>query len=498
MTKRNRITFSFAAMLSLTVAASSFMSSMAVSFSDGANSPISTDEVRGQARIELNNAISAGRLSKEDGAKFSSALDVAGSVSDVERTWADLETAAQRAKEKHNTIENLLWEFTTKINKLQKDGIVSPEAMVVYRDRIKSIERLKKQFKGQDNFYDFWEYVVLGLDFSSLQERLDRALAHRQPPVETMDHLILRTDNYLLRNEVAARGLTVYKSFEVEPEDLLAARNSFVAILTDKSTSNLNTPKVRDMLYRRLLQLHYEPYRQFPNETDIDKAIVEVERLLDSGARNGNLSAFDDIRIRHELDLVKELKKAYPGVKHGIDPVEKELRLEEVRFMCLDLRTMQNWLQRSLRKDGDNDVAREELVRLMHRIDLAYFSHRITRQDVASLLASVDEALRTSKNGDELATKCREMEGRMDMMVSDFSMSPAQITPRLNEINRLITLLKIDQGSAARERDRIQQFLNGYEQLEPAKKYGVSIVAAAELEMLRKRINAQLKAQGAS
>lgn len=497
MTKRNRITFSFAAMLSLTVAASSFTSSMAV-VADGANSPISADEVRTQARVELNNAISAGRLSKDDGAKFSSALDVASSVSDVERTWAELETAAQQAKEKHNTIENLLSEFTTKVNQLQKQGIVSPESMVVYRDRLKSIERLKKQFKGEENFYDFWEYVVLGLDFSSLQERLDRALAHRRPPVETMDHLIMRTDNYLLRNEVAARGLTVYKSFEVEPEDLLAARNAFVAILTDKATSNLKTPKVSEMLYRRLLNLHYEPYHQFPSEVDIDKAILEVERLLDSGARNGNLSALDDIRIRHELDLVKEVKKAWPGVKPGIDPVERELRLEEVRFMCMDLRTMQNWLQRSLRKDGDNDEAREELVRLLHRIDLAYFSHRITKQDVASLLTAVDEALRKSANGAELATKCRELEGRMDMMVSDFSMSPAQITPRLNEINRLITMLKIDQSSATRERDRIQQYLSGYEQLEPAKKYGVSIVAAAELEMLRKRINAQLKVQGAS
>ena len=265
MTKRNRVTFSFAALLSLTVASSSFLSSMAVSSSsDGASAPISTDEVRTQARVELNNAISAGRLSKEDGTRFASALDVASSVSDVERAWADLEAAAQQAKSKHDSIDNLLNEFSVNVNKLQKDGIVSAESMVVYRDRLKSIERLRKQFKDNDNFYDFWEYVVLGLDLSSLQERFDRALANQKPQVETLDSLILRTDNYLLRNEVAARGLTVYKSFEVEPEDLLAARNSFCAILTDKSTSDLKTPKVREILFKRLRALHYEPYKAVP------------------------------------------------------------------------------------------------------------------------------------------------------------------------------------------------------------------------------------------
>ena len=238
--------------------------------------------------------------------------------------------------------------------------------------------------------------------------------------------------------------------------------------------------------------------KQFPSELAIDKAITEVERLLDSGARNGHLSATDDIRIRHELDLIKELKKAYPGVKPGIDPVERELRTEEVRFMSMDLRTLQNWLQRSLRKDGDNDEAREEVTRLLHRIDLAYFSHRLSKQDVSSLLTAVDEAFRKAANGAELATQCRELQGRMDMMVADYSMSPAQVAPRLNEINRLIALLKFDQAPLTRERDRIQQYLNGFEQLSPPQKYGVSIVAAAELEMLRKRVNAQLKLQGAS
>lgn len=498
MTKRKSIILAVGAIISLTVASLGNLSSLAVTSSDTANTPISAEELRALARVELTNAASAGRLNKDEETKFSTALDSASSVSDVERTWADFLTAAQQAKIKHDSIDNLQNTFTNFVTKQEKAGIVAPEAMVIYRDRLKSITRLKKQFRSNDNFYDFWEYVVLSLDLSSLEERLYRALAKTQPPVEGLNELVLRTDFYLLRNEVSARGLAVYKSFEVEPEDLLDARNRFQRILLDKATSNLKTPKVREMLYTRLMSLHYEPYRQFPNEVDIDKAIIEVERLLDSGARNGNLLANDDVRVRHELDLIKEIKKAYPGTKPGIDPVEKELRLEEIRYMSMDLRWLQNWLGRVLRKDGDNSESREQLARLMHRIVLSYYSHRITKRDVDRLLAELDVALRTISDDKSLGAKYREMQGEMDMMVADWSMSPAQITPRLNDINRMIASLHRDQSTVSRERDRIQQYLNGFEQLPAPQKFGVSIVAATELEMLRKKVDELLRQQGAS
>lgn len=498
MTKRKSIIVAVGALLSLTVASLGNLSSQAVTSPETANTPITAEELRAQARVELNNAASAGRLSKEEETKFSTALDSASSLSDVERTWAELETAAQQAKVKHDSIDNLQDTFTRFVTKQEKAGIVSAEAMTIYRDRLKSITRLKKQFRADDNFYDFWEYVVLSLDLSSLEERLSRALSRQYPQLEGLNELILRTDFYLLRNEVAARGLTVYKSFEVEPADLLDARNRFVRILQDKATSNLKTPKVREMLYTRLISLQYEPYHQFPNEVDIDKAIVEVERLLDSGARNGNLSAEDDIRVRHELDLIKEIKKAYPGVKPGIDPVEKELRLEEIRYMSMDLRCLQDWLGRALRKDGDNSESREQLSRLMHRIVLSYYSHRITKHDVDRLLAAIDVDLRTISDEAVLGAKYKELQGQMDMMVADWSLSPAQITPRVNDVNRMLASVHRDQSTVTRERDRIQQYLNGFDQLPAPQKYGVSIVAATELEMLRKKVDELIRQQGAS
>src|SRR5262249_8301023 len=153
------------------------------------------------------------------------------------------------------------------------------------------------------------------------------------------------TDNYIADNDVSARMVTTYKSFEVEPDNLQNAKNVFYTTVKDKVFSRNQTPEVHDQLVKRLKDLHYEasnPVNQFPTEQDLDKAIVEVKRLLDSGAVNGHLNAWDDARIEHELELVKKVKAAYPGPNPGIDPIEKELRMEEVRYMSQDLRFMQD------------------------------------------------------------------------------------------------------------------------------------------------------------
>src|SRR5262249_19338514 len=151
-------------------------------------------------------------------------------------------------------------------------------------------------------------------------------------------------------------------------------RQEMYQILKDKAHSRLATPEVKEQLYKRLLATNYESCSTLPPEADLDKAIVEVQRLLDSGARNGNLSADDGVRLQHELNMVKEFKKAYPGPNPGVDLVERELRKEEVRFMSCDLRMMQDWLGRVLRNDGDTQKGHEQMLRLIRRMDIAMFS----------------------------------------------------------------------------------------------------------------------------
>lgn len=459
---------------------------------------ISESDLEKPARTALKNAVKAGRMSKEEETEFAKRIDGATSLSDLESAWADLEARAQEAKAKHVTIDSLIDRFSSYLNQLQRKGIVTNSAAAPYLERLKAIKRVQKQFLLKDNFYDFWEFVILSLDLSSIEERLYRALASYQPMLEPINELVLRTDNYLLRNQVTARGLTVYKSFEPEPAELYAARDSFLNILKDKANSRLETPTVKKQIYKRLRALHYEPYKGLPLEADIDKAIIEVQRLIDSGARNGNLSAQDNVRLQHELELVKQIKNSYPGPNPGIDPVEKELRAEEVRFMCLDLRFLQNWLGRVLRKDGDNDASREELSRLLNRIDLAFFTHRISGYDMAEVMSLVDRAIKDAKTPEQLTQRCRDIQGQLDMMISDYSMAPAQTEARVVAISRLVGMLGADQSGPRNDLDRIQRNLLSLDKMDTPARYGKSLVYAAELEMVRSQVNQLLKAQRVS
>lgn len=489
---------SIVGLLSLSFALSGLMSANALSPAPNPTNyvPVSVEEVRSAAQKQLDDAISAGRISKEDADKFSDALKNAYSLSSVEEVWADVASTAQEAKSKHPSIDHLVTTFTNKLDNLQRTNMIMPSAADPYKERLKAIYRLKKQFYNNDKFYDFWEYIVLAIDLSSLDDKLERALTYNKISIEKLDDLILRSDNYVARNSVCARSLSTFKSFEIEPDHLRQVRQELYQVLQDKAHSRLATPQVKEQLYKRLLATHYEGCSTLPSEADLDKAIAEVTRLLDSGARNGNLSAIDGMRIQHELDLIKNLKKAYPGPKPGVDLVERELRKEEVRYMALDLRMLQDWLGRVLRKDGETEEGREQVLRLVRRLGLADFSHRINDKDVDVILADIDTAIKTSNNDAELAQKAKDIEGKLDMMVSDFSMEPANTSSRTSNIASLIGKLKLDQSSASADKDRIQRMLSGYDTLPATKKYGVSFVAASELEMVRNKVKALLKTQG--
>ncbi|MBX9687542.1 MAG: hypothetical protein K2X27_12620 [Candidatus Obscuribacterales bacterium] len=485
-------------LLAVSIAISGFVSAAAYSPAPGAGNyvPISVEEVKKEARTDLNHAKAAGRLSADEAAKLSSALDNAYSLSSVEETWGDILAKAQEAKVKHPSIDHLVTTWTRRLDGLVKSNTILPSAVGPYKERLKAIERLKKQFYNNDKFYDFWEYIVLAIDLSSLNDRLERALVHNRITVEKLNELILRTDNYVARNQVCARALTTYKSFEIEPDHLQQTRQELYTVLKDKANSKLSTPAVKEQLFKRLLSTHYEACSTLPTEAEVDKAIAEVQRLLDSGARNGNLTADDGVRLQHELLLVKELKKSYPGPTPGVDLVERELRKEEVRFMSLDLRMMQDWLGRMLRKDGDTEEGREQVLRLVRRLDLASFSHRITDADVNTLASALDDAIRTAKSDTELSNKVKDLEGQLDMMVSDFSLQPADTSARLSDISSLVNKLKSDQSSASADKDRIQRMVSGMESADAAHKYGMSVVAASELEMVRNKVYPMLKAQG--
>lgn len=458
---------------------------------------ITVDEVRQQAIIQLQNAQAAGRIAPESASQLHTNLQNASSIDQIEKTWTDLEAEAQNAKSEHVSIDHLTTTFSRYLESLRKKGTISSEAYISYSDRIKAIARLKKTFVNKNNnFYDFWNFVDLAIDISSLQERLMRALSDQDPPLETLNQLLLRTDNYLARNDLSARQLTVYKSFEVEPDELRQSKEILWTYLKDKAHSRTQTPWVRQQLYKRLFAIQYQAGKTMPSEADITKAIAEVQRLLDAGAINGNLMADDDVRIRHELELIKKIRTSYPGPNPGIDPVEKELRGEEVRFMSLDLRFLQDWLGRVLRKDGEVAEGREQVLRAVRRIDLAYTSHRITDTDMNSLIDSLNDSIKNASNDADLVASCRALEGRMDMMVSDYSMVPANAELRLKNITAMIARLSGEsQAVSNNDRNRIQQFLARTTGGTAAQKYGASIVASAELEMLRGKIKRALKYQ---
>lgn len=503
-----RLKSSVIGLLALSIVISGFSRATAYSPAPGGANyvPISVDDLKAEAREDLANAKAAGRLNAEEADKLGAALDSAYSVSSVEETWAELLSKAQLARVKHPSIDNLINTFSKRLDALVKAGTILPTAPdnpnYHYKDRLQAIYRIKKQFFNNDKFYDFWEYIVLAIDLSSLNDRLERALNYNNITIEKLNELTLRTDNYIARNQVCARELTTFKSFEIEPDHLQQVRQDLWTVLKDKAHSRLETPEVKKQLFDRLKFTHYEACSTLPTEPKIDKAIVEVQRLLDSGARNGNLSASDGVRLQHELNLVKELKKAYPGPNPGVDLVERELRKEEVRFMSCDLRMMQDWLGRVLRKDGETQVGREATLRLVRRLDLAKFSHRITDADVNKIMAKLNDAIHnTSQNMDvtsenELAKKCAGLQEELDMMISDFSLQPADTAARLSDIASLITKLKVDQSAAAADKDRIQRLVSNLDTLDTAKKYGISVVAASEAEMVRNRVYPMLRAQG--
>lgn len=485
-------------LLTLSMAGTSLTTASAVTpaLSSSAYVPITMEEVRDAAKIELRNASEAGRLSVDQERKFSSDLDSATSLGGVEHTWAELEARAQEAKSKHPSLDHLLTTFSNKLSSWQRQHIVTADQLKWYRDRILGIQRIKKQLTSTDHFFDFWEYVTLAIDLSSLNDKINRALMTQEPPVESLDERIMRTDNYIGRNEVCARMLTVYKSFEVEPDTVRDARERLYGVIKDRANSRMQTPFVKQTLYNRLANIQYESCKIIPTEREVSVAIDEVQRLLNSGAKNGNLSAFDDVRLQHELELVKQLKKAYPGANPGIDPVERELRYEEMRFASLDLRFLQDWLGRVLRKDGEAVENRDQLYRVLRRIDLAYFSHRITDRDVVSLFNQLNNAMRMQKHDADFVAKCQEIQGRMDMMVSDYAMEPAQTATRLQDISQSINKMTVGRDQAASEKERIQSIAASMNSMSAPDKFGTSIVAAAEAEMLRARVRVLLRQSG--
>jgi hypothetical protein len=485
-------------LLALSISLSGLVNAAAYSPTPGSTNyvPISVDDVKNVAKKDLAHARASGRINTEDADKIGAALDSAYSLSGVEESWGDLLSKAQTGKAKHPSIDNLVTDWTKRLDQLVKNKTILSTAAAPYKERLKAIDRNKKMFFNNDHFYDFWEYVVLAIDLSSLNEKLERALVANRITIEKLNELVLRIDNYIARNQVCARALTTFKSYEIEPDQLQQVEQNMYTVLQDKAHSHLATPEVRAQLFKRLNASCYEACSTLPNETDLDKAIVEVQRLLDSGARNGNLSTVDGVRIQHELNLVKELKKAFPGPTPGVDLVNRELRKQEVRYMSLDLRMLQDWLGRVLRSDGGTMVGREQVLRLVRRLDLAMFSHRITEDDVNLILAGLDDAIKTTTTDTDLVSKLNDLEGHLDMMVSDFSMQPADTAGRLSTISSLISQLKNDQASAAADKDRIQRMVSGLDSMDASRKYGMSVVAASELEMVRGKVTPMVRAQG--
>jgi hypothetical protein len=188
------------------------------------------------------------------------------------------------------------------------------------------------------------------------------------------------------------------------------------------------------------------------------------------------------------------MKRAYPGPTPGIDPIEKELRMEEVRFMAMDLRFLHDWLGRLLRKDGETLVAREQVLRLLRRTDLAYFSHRITHTDALNMVHQLNDAIRSSHNDNELARAANALQGKLDMMVSDFAMTPANTQLRQVNVGQDVGRLRSDRDDAVRDFDHASRLAETVQRMpEGAEKYGNSIVAATELETIRQKLQPLLQ-----
>ena len=460
--------------------------------SGGVYTPINIEEVRAAAKSELKNARAAGRLTAEETKKMETSLTDANSLEAIESTWAQMEARAQEVKSNHLSIDHLIKQFSADIDKLVKDKTLTVADAKFYRDRIDGMKRLQKQFTANGHRLDFWQFNVLALDLSSVQERLTRALARQGMSTESIDDLILRSDLYMARNAVCARQLNTYKSYIVEPELLLRAKNELYSVLKDRAHSKVATPEVKAQLQKRLLATHYEAGKIQPSQEEIDYAISEVQRLIDGGIKNGNLGHTDATRLQQELELVKAINKSYPGPNPGVDPFEKELRHEEVRFMASDIRFLQDWLARLLRKDGDTDQGREQILTIVRRADLAFFTHRIAEADVVAILNLVSQALRAENKVERLAI-LKEGQGKLDMMIADYSWKPVDVAARVQELNKMIAKLKNAQGEASAERDRIEGILRSLPQSSSPEKVGANIVAGSELELLRSKVASLLK-----
>ena len=479
--------------LAVAISLSVISPSLAQSTNPGASfTPINIEEIRAAAKSELSNARSAGRLTAEESEKLEKSLVDANTLEQIESTWAQVEARAQEVKSNHLSIDHLLKTFSQQIDSLLKSKTITLEDAKFYRDRIEGIKRLQKQFTAGGKRLDFWQFNVLALDLSSVQERLTRSLSRTNPDLESIDDLILRSDLYTARNAVCARGLNTYKSYIVEPNMLINSKNVIFGVLQDRANSKISTPEVQKNLRKRLLATHYEAGPIEPTEDEIKYACQDIQRLIDSGIKNGNLGHTDATRLQQELELVKELDKAYPGPLPGVDPFEKELRKEEVRYMASDIRFMQDWLARLLRKDGDTNAAREQLLTVLRRTNLAYFTHRISKSDVNAILALMFTALK-STDAKEQVKLAQVGQGKLDMMIADYSWKPVDVASRVQELDKLIAKLKHSKDDANSEKVRIEAMLRTLPQNTSPEKVGATIVAGSELELLRNRVASVLK-----
>lgn len=455
--------------------------------------PINAEEIRGLAKRAFQNAREAGRLNKEDEDKFAD-INSESSLSKVEQTWASLESTAQEAKSKHLSIEHLRTLFSRRIDDLEKKKVISNSEAQWYRVRIEGQRRLEKQFTAGGKNLDFWNYCVLAIDLSTLKEKLNRKLAEYEGSLayEDFDDLLLRSDMYLARNAVQARQLETFRSYISDPPELIKAKNELMLVLRDRANSRMSTPEVRNNLKSRLVRTQYESVGALPDEDQIEYAIKEVQRLIDSGIKNGNIGHQDATRLQQELELVKAIKKAYPGPLPGVDPFERELRVEEVRFMTSDIRFLQDWLAQLLRNDGDASQARQEMLIALRRANLAYFSGRISKWDASAVLSNIYASLKASDNPQEQLVAARNTQGLLDMMIADYSWRPVDVATRVSEVGALISKLKSPSGPE-NEKARIEGMLQGLPQSNNPEKIGAFIVAGTELEMLRNKVRSLLK-----
>jgi uncharacterized coiled-coil DUF342 family protein len=136
--------------------------------------PINIEEVRARLpSLQLKNARAAGRLTAEETKKMQESLTDANSLEAIESTWAQMEARAQEVKSNHLSIDHLIKQFSADIDKLVKDKTLTVADAKFYRDRIDGMKRLQKQFTANGHRLDFWQFNVLALDLSSVQETAD-------------------------------------------------------------------------------------------------------------------------------------------------------------------------------------------------------------------------------------------------------------------------------------------------------------------------------------